>query len=980
MVVSKPYRCFSLSKKTKAPRKPVMMNPPAYGTAARFVRLDGTSKAIKNAAEDHFNDFHGISTQPSYEFSATDNGYEKAWAASVWAKRCIEILANAFMALPVRCIDNRTGDTLEDNHPFAQLFNWRSQKLRWITETHYQIYGRAFWKPYIEKRRLCYMTLNPVTIEVLRNRYGVHGFIQRIMGAVTGEFTADELVYFYSYDPEDDLAGLPAIAWILRTIGVDISTEQFAKTFFENDATPGGLLTTDQKLQIPDQERLTAMWNKQHKGTKNKHRTAVMGDGVNYQILTPAMKDLAQDILDEKTKRRIAAAFGVPPTIALMDDSANFATAKESHIVLYTETVIPNATLRFDTINKDVAPAYGDVRVEVAKDQIEVLQEDRVEITTRSTQGFINGVRSWNEARELEGLPAAEIDYFLLPGIGMVKRTDLEAGILPQPAMPANPFQLPALASTPPSLAPAAPSVDALKDTGLSACVMLSLANNTDLIALQKQLQGMFQEVEWNKPGDFHITVCYVPSLEESQLQLLADTVKALPCPAMTLRLGSLHTFDNLGNYALHFRVRRSTELEEYQEALYNTLQSAGFAMSAYSSPDSYIPHITMGYAKVKPASITYQSKLTVMPDKVLLTSSPDNGDENTILFEAPLAPMVIEQKAHIPNPNRDLKVLELGRWRKKYTKDITAPFMPEYIGSATADFIRMDLAAGVPAKEVFENAIKAAKIDDPDFATPEEFEAYWRGIGGLYEALQRAFITSWQDLPEKLANDIREHGENANLEFWIRDTERDFTERIIGTESNPGELVKVILAGAARGNDLLASASKADELSIAWDLLNREAFDWARQFANEQVTLIGQTTRKELQDNLSAWIASGEPLTKLADVLEGTLDINDMTIPAGFSPDKIKWLTSPERAALIAQTEVTQAFSQGAITRWKQAGVSEIRWRTNADSIVCKLCRRLNNKTGAITQGVYDEETGKYYLPPAHVGCRCPLSVVPPS
>jgi SPP1 gp7 family putative phage head morphogenesis protein len=84
-----------------------------------------------------------------------------------------------------------------------------------------------------------------------------------------------------------------------------------------------------------------------------------------------------------------------------------------------------------------------------------------------------------------------------------------------------------------------------------------------------------------------------------------------------------------------------------------------------------------------------------------------------------------------------------------------------------------------------------------------------------------------------------------------------------------------------------------------------------------------------------------------------------------------LKWLTSPERAHLIAQTMTTDAFNRGVEEKWAQAGVKEIRWRTQQDNRVCATCFSLNNKVGTISEGVQAPD-GKYYKPAAHVGCRC--------
>ena len=67
--------------------------------------------------------------------------------------------------------------------------------------------------------------------------------------------------------------------------------------------------------------------------------------------------------------------------------------------------------------------------------------------------------------------------------------------------------------------------------------------------------------MQWNDPADFHITLLYAPAVDEAKMRQVWAQVRQLEMPKLDLVIGSLKTFDNLGNYALHFRLRRSADL-----------------------------------------------------------------------------------------------------------------------------------------------------------------------------------------------------------------------------------------------------------------------------------------------------------------------------------------------------------------------------------------------------------------------------------
>lgn len=149
----------------------------------------------------------------------------------------------------------------------------------------------------------------------------------------------------------------------------------------------------------------------------------------------------------------------------------------------------------------------------------------------------------------------------------------------------------------------------------------------------------------------------------------------------------------------------------------------------------------------------------------------------------------------------------------------------------------------------------------------------------------------------------------------------------------------------------------------IDWDLANNAAAQWALNFVGNLIgvgdlvapgapeSLIKQimdTTRDRVRREVSEFVTNSETMTDLRRRLESVF--------------------SPQRAEMIAATEVTRAFAEGNMASWREAGVVERRrWNTANDEIVCPICGPLHNMVVAL-----GESFDGIASPPAHPRCRC--------
>lgn len=136
--------------------------------------------------------------------------------------------------------------------------------------------------------------------------------------------------------------------------------------------------------------------------------------------------------------------------------------------------------------------------------------------------------------------------------------------------------------------------------------------------------------------------------------------------------------------------------------------------------------------------------------------------------------------------------------------------------------------------------------------------------------------------------------------------------------------------------------------IGIDWALINERAVTWASSYTFELVGGINDTTRTALQSAISSFFE--EPITR------------------GDLEERISPLFGPERAEMIAVTEVTRAASEGEQAVAKELAKEGIEmiavWQTDNDELVCPLCEPRNEQP----QEKWDTDE----FPPLHPRCRC--------
>lgn len=950
-----------------------------------------TMKSMAGFTDGEYNALNA-SMNRSSNATANEIGYAYISEINVWVRRCIEIRASNIKRLKWFVEDRHTGREIE-GHPLTIAMN-RSRHLLQRSSRSLDIWGELYLKP-LENEHGFYSDvqwLNNLSVNLtIVNGFVTNFYYSPIHGGKPASWPASEMCYIYTENSFDDLRGSSKILSVLAEANVHEEIARASQAHFANDARPGIMFIPEQDIGIMQSQEFIDFWKANFQGTWNANKPVLMPAAIK-SVQTLERAKLEDDIeMRGSIRREICAAFGVPLSVAGAWDDANYQSAPEQRKSLYEDTIIPAAEQLADDMTRSLLPFFGNPEREQvwfdAKNLLALAEDKQAKATALNSQ-LISGGLTLNEYREAMDMDKiSEGDVYYIPSSVTVTPIN-KLGNMPSPMAPL-PFGAPTQSEVPGTVAPADPALPAgptsepTKDSpGVS--VVLSLANNTDLRALQDTLKTRFkdQPIEWLAPDMLHITLASAPQVDEAALEQLVSYIMAYPTPAFDLTIGSLATFDKVGQHALHFRIRQNEALKAYQEDIYLACQQLGIQTVQYSVPNSWTPHVTMGYSKQRIPLVTVQKGPTVAPAEVQVSVKRGNayevigrascGQPETIPATPPAAAAAPTKSEPEALPSGDAFLDELAAYEKfvlnRWGKS-SRPFEFHLIdGDLRTELVRrvtMCTQKG-QVKQLFDGLrthlaerLEKTEEADADIVTLEQAQEWWGDYDRLMTTLGNDWLRdymreAWRRLQSRLSRDISVDDVQTLLETFHPDLIQQWT----GTAEEPGVIAKLFMAGMGAGQQALErkrtnmNPLKASELNIDWDLVPTDAIAAVEKYVGKLIRGIDATTLADVQRIITQWLESGGTLAELTEQL--TPIFND-----------------PARAALIAQTESSNAYNSGAMQRWTDVGVTKMKFKTVRDSKVCPQCEALAGEIGTL-EGGWD---GIFI--PVHPCCRCYASPV---
>lgn len=270
----------------------------------------------------------------------------------------VTTIAGSVAALPIRVVqfgaDGRTRTQVRE-HPLHSLLNVRSSQgisavaMKEAMMGHVLLKGTAVMDMPRDRAgdiQAIYL-LDPLRYDVLKRRIpGTNGFEPRILlkPAEAGEeprVLFDDRALRICGVGGDGITGWSVVKYARETFGSALGQEEYGSRFFDNDATPRGVLEHPEALSPEAKESLRSHWNGLYGGSANAHRVAVLEEGMTFRPVQINAED-SQFIESRKfTLRDVARWFNIPPhKIADMAD-AKWANIDAQNLEYLQDTLTP---------------------------------------------------------------------------------------------------------------------------------------------------------------------------------------------------------------------------------------------------------------------------------------------------------------------------------------------------------------------------------------------------------------------------------------------------------------------------------------------------------------------------------------------------------------------------------------------------------------------------------------------------------------
>ena len=212
--------------------------------------------------------------------------------------------------------------------------------------------------------------------------------------------------------------GLSVIGQARESIGLALAGEEYGARFFGNDSRPGGVLKSPKVLTQDAAKNLKTSWEAAHGGLSNRHRVAVLEEGVEWQQIGIAPEDAQYLELRQFQVVDIARFFRVPPHKIADLERATFSNIEHQSIEFVTDCIRP-ICVRFEQSVRRCLLTPEERRTWLAEHVIDgLLRGD-----TASRYAAYATARQWgwmsaDDVRELENqnpLPDGQGKMYLVP-------------------------------------------------------------------------------------------------------------------------------------------------------------------------------------------------------------------------------------------------------------------------------------------------------------------------------------------------------------------------------------------------------------------------------------------------------------------------------------------------------------------------------------------------------------------------------------
>lgn len=188
----------------------------------------------------------------------------------------------------------------------------------------------------------------------------------------------DQLIHVKTANPLDPYRGIGPVQSLMMDLDSARYSAAWNRRFFLNDASPGGVIESDEDLNDDQFRKFRERWYDQHSGVSNAHRIALLPRGLRWIGNAFSPRDIQFAELRNVSRDAVREAFRVHKAILGQSDDVNRANAVAADYQLARWNVDPALARIQGALNRALLPRYGrPVSVELGFES--AVQDDQAE-------------------------------------------------------------------------------------------------------------------------------------------------------------------------------------------------------------------------------------------------------------------------------------------------------------------------------------------------------------------------------------------------------------------------------------------------------------------------------------------------------------------------------------------------------------------------------------------------------------------------
>ena len=336
--------------------------------------------------------------------------HEALSSTPVWA--AVNLIAGTIGSLPLvlyRELENggkeRAGDL-----PLYDLLRWQPNGFQTAVEFmemgqgHLCLRGNAFFR--LETNRADELTaivpLHPDRMKLKLLSDGVIEYHYKSGMGAARVFSSEEILHVKGLSG-DGLIGYSPITMSAGSIALSKAAERYGSRFFQNSATPSGILSHPGKLKPEARSNIKKSWQSAH-GAGKQHSVALLEEGLSWTALSVTPEE-AQFLETRKFQaEEICRLFNVPPHLLMLLDRSTFSNVVEQNKAFAVNCIRPWAIRWEQAIRKSILERFGDSSLFTEFEMVALLRPDTMARAQANAILLQNGALTIDEWRARENM------------------------------------------------------------------------------------------------------------------------------------------------------------------------------------------------------------------------------------------------------------------------------------------------------------------------------------------------------------------------------------------------------------------------------------------------------------------------------------------------------------------------------------------------------------------------------------------------